>query len=510
MPARGARRRCASARCASWRRPATPRRCSTRTARRPPTTATPARCSGDAARATRGRHPASGDRREARRRVAAPGPGRRGDRGLGRVPRLAPRPGGPRARGRPAPQDRRRALPQGRAQGRDRALPEGHQPAEGRPAAPRAGAALRGGRLALPAHRRQHARHLRVREGAAPGRAPGRDAAPPAAPTGSSAACSAASATPRRRARTSSARWSSRAARTTARRSWPCPRSGATSRSPRPTWTAHARPTRRRWRWPSRWACCPPRSSCTPGSPSSPSTGPTGSAWRAPPRPAPSWPSARGWWASSASPTRCAGCCAGARDSSSEATVLFRRAHELAEQVGWSELVVPGALRPGHRAARRRRPRRAPRRRSTGPSTCASAPGWWPSRSRPSAPAPWCSRSPRRLEAAREAAERGRASWPSACTTRSAGPRRSRRAAPSAEDPAEGAGAAGRGRGGLGGAGAAARGRPLAPAGGPGARCASTPRAARELLDGGRSRERAPGRAAPGRAGRAPPRLSAR
>ena len=115
-------------------------------------------------------------RREARRRVAAARPRGRGDRRLVRLPRVAPRPGGPRARGRPAPQDRRGAVAQGRAQGGDRALPEGHQPAEGRPAAARAGAALRGGRLALPPHRRQHARHLRLREGAAAGGAARRDA----------------------------------------------------------------------------------------------------------------------------------------------------------------------------------------------------------------------------------------------------------------------------------------------------------------------------------------------
>ena len=34
------------------------------------------------------------------------------------------------------------------------------------------------------------------------------------------------------------------------------------------------------------------------------------------PRRAPSWPSARAWWASCAFPTRCAGCCAGARGAS--------------------------------------------------------------------------------------------------------------------------------------------------------------------------------------------------
>ena len=42
---------------------------------------------------------------------------------LAGVPRLAPRPGGPRARGGPPPQDRCRAVAQGRAPRRDRALP---------------------------------------------------------------------------------------------------------------------------------------------------------------------------------------------------------------------------------------------------------------------------------------------------------------------------------------------------------------------------------------------------
>ena len=63
---------------------------------------------------------------------------------------------------------------------------------------------------------------------------------PPAAPTGSSAASSAASATPRRRARTSSARSRWRASRIAPRRSGPCSRSATTSRSPRPTTTGAA------------------------------------------------------------------------------------------------------------------------------------------------------------------------------------------------------------------------------------------------------------------------------
>ena len=61
--------------------------------------------------------------------------------------------GGPRPGRRPAPQDRRRPLAQGRPRGLDRALPEGHRPAQGRPAVPRARPPLRGGRLALHAHR---------------------------------------------------------------------------------------------------------------------------------------------------------------------------------------------------------------------------------------------------------------------------------------------------------------------------------------------------------------------
>ena len=63
------------------------------------------------------------------------------------------------------------ALAQGRPRGLDRPLPAGDRPAEGRPALHRAGAPLRGGRLALHAHRRQHARDLRLGEGAAPRRA---------------------------------------------------------------------------------------------------------------------------------------------------------------------------------------------------------------------------------------------------------------------------------------------------------------------------------------------------
>ena len=211
--------------------------------------------------------------------------------------------GGPRARRRPAPQDRRGALAQGRAKRLDRALPAGHQPAQGRAAVPRARAPLRGGRLALHAHGRQHARHLRLREGAAPGRAARRDARGQPRPR---------DLRPRVRP--------DRRLREGAREPRALGRAGARVRprrdDPR---AAHARlpprglrgrlraapprPTARRSRSRRRSATCPRRSSCTPRSASSPSTAPTGTRSSAQPRRAPGWPSARAWSASSASPT---------------------------------------------------------------------------------------------------------------------------------------------------------------------------------------------------------------
>ena len=121
--------------------------------------------------------------------------------------------------------------------------------------------------------------------------------------------------------------------------------------------------------------CCRHRSSCTRRSRSSQCTAPTGSGWSAPPPPAPSWPSARGSSASSACLTRCGACCAGARGQLEESTVLFHRAHELAEQVGWSELAFQALFGlattfrdSGDLDAARRPP-------STGRSTSANAPG---------------------------------------------------------------------------------------------------------------------------------------
>ena len=128
-------------------------------------------------------------------------------------------------------------LAQGRPRGLDRPLPEGDRPAQGRPALPRAGPPLRGGRLALHAHRRQHARDLRLREGAAAGGAPRRggggeprprDLRPRLRPHR------------RLRARPPEPRALGRAGarvRSRARRSARCSPSATTSRSPRPTTT---------------------------------------------------------------------------------------------------------------------------------------------------------------------------------------------------------------------------------------------------------------------------------
>ena len=156
------------------------------------------------------------------------------------------------------------ALAQGRARGLDRALPARDRPAQGRPALHRAGAPLRGGRLALHAHRRQHARDLRLREGAAAGRAARRGRAPRAARTGSSAASSAASATPRRRARTSSARSSWRASSDPAEAMRALLTLGYHLEVSEADYDGAARRLRRGARArPARSATCPRRSSCT-------------------------------------------------------------------------------------------------------------------------------------------------------------------------------------------------------------------------------------------------------
>ena len=265
---------------------------------------------------------------------------------------------GPRARRRAAPQDRRRRCAhKRRAQAGDRAPPAGHQPAQGRRAVARARAPLRGGGVAVHADRRQHARDLRLREGAAAGRAPRRGRARRAARTASSAACSGASATRRRRARTSSARSSSRAAPTQPRDD---PRAARARPPPRELEGDYDRRRARLRRGAragrSRSATCRrevelhaarraarllPRRLGAPCS--------------APATPAPSWPSARAWSASCACRYALRGLAALARGRlGRRPSELFRRAHELAEQVGWSEVVLRRAVRPRGDAARPR------------------------------------------------------------------------------------------------------------------------------------------------------------
>ena len=155
-----------------WRPPATPPPRSTPTPRRSITTRPRWRSRNPLDPGTR-----RPDRREAGRRRPPDGPRRRGRRGLGAWPRVPPQPGGPRAGRGPAPQDRRRRSgTRASAAHRSTTTSEGINLLKDGAAVHRAGAPLRGGRLALHAHRRQHARDLRVREGAAAGRAAGRGA----------------------------------------------------------------------------------------------------------------------------------------------------------------------------------------------------------------------------------------------------------------------------------------------------------------------------------------------
>ena len=150
---------------------------------------------------------------------------------------------------------------------------------------------------------RQHARHLRLREGAAPRRAARRG------PGGEPRARHLrAGLRPDRRLREGprepGALGGARPrVRPLARPSGRCSPSATTSRSPRPTTRAPPTPTARRWRSRRRSATCPRRWSCTPRSASWRSTPPTGRRSSGRPRRAPSSPSARACTASSASPT---------------------------------------------------------------------------------------------------------------------------------------------------------------------------------------------------------------
>ena len=336
------------------------------------------------------------------------------------MPRLPPPPGGPGPGRRPAPQDRRRPLAQGRARGLDRPLPEGHRPAQGRAALHRAGAPLRGGRLALHAHRRQHAGDLRLREGAAARRAARRGARPRAARTGSSAASSGASATPRRRARTSSARSSWPATPTRPRRCGRCSRLGYhlevseadyERRRGRLRRGADDRDRGRRRPLPGRAPCRARRSSPL---------------YRA------DWEEVERETEASAGlaereglrrqallPVRaCAARCAGASGDWERRRGACRRAHEIAEQVGRSEVAfsalywLAAAYRDQRRLRRRRddagagarrlRARRPRRAVAGGDRGAGGVPG---------------ARRPRRPGA--RGGRGARSTWPSACTTRS-------------------------------------------------------------------------------------------
>ena len=268
------------------------------------------------------------------------------------------------------------AVAQGRAQAGDRALPEGHQPAQGRPAVARARAPLRGGRVALHAHRRQHARHLRGREGAAPGRAARRDARRQPR---------ARHLRPRVRAhrrrgegaREPRARGRAGARlRPTPRRSSPCSALGhhlevfeadyaAAERGLRGGARARRAPRRR----------CRRRSSCTPRSRSSPSTAPTGSSVERSTEASAELAEREGLVGKLCLPYALRGLLRWRDGDWDAAERLFRRAHELAEQVGWSEVAFSALFGLALVAARQRRPAPARRRRSTRRSTCASAPG---------------------------------------------------------------------------------------------------------------------------------------
>ena len=369
----------------------------------------------------------------------------------------------------------------------DRALPEGHQPAEGRPAAHRAGAPLRGGRLALPPHGRQHARHLRLREGAAAGRAARRDAR----------------GQPRARDLRPGVR--------------PHRRHREGAPEPRARRGARARLGRRRDDPGAVGARAPPRD--LGGRRGGRARRPTsealalaeqvgmlpaqvelhawlaqlaayarrlGAAWSGRPRRAPSSPSARGSWASSASPTRCAASCAGARAGSRRPTVLFHQRPRAGRAGGLVRDRLPGAVRPGARPARLGRPTRAPPTRSTSAiDVCERAGLIAQSIQATAARAVVLALAQRPAGRARgggEAAELAeRLHYPIGRAAALEARGRLRRG------PGRGRGAAGGGRDRLARAGPAARGRPLPPAGRP-ALLASADARARPRAAGGRGR----------------------
>ena len=335
----------------------------------------------------RGR-PADGvrDRREAGRRVAAPRPRGRGDRGLARVPRLAPR-----ARRTSSAWPTCTASSARRCRTRASARPRSSTT---RRASTCSRTARRGWSWCA-STRRPPGCTCTPATTCSPSTPPRRRCAwpsgsarraPPAARTASSGACSGASATPRRRARTSSARWSWRARCATGGSAAP---TRASQRRDDPG-AVGARPPPRGLR--GRHARRPrglrggARAGRADGRPagqvelhaSLAQLAAYGADWeqvRALHRGQRRAGRARGPGGQAVPAlSRCAGCCAGARGTSTRPPCCFHRAHELAEQVGWSELAFQAlfglatALRDSRRPGRRAAPR------STGRSTSASAP----------------------------------------------------------------------------------------------------------------------------------------
>ena len=319
------------------------------------------------------------------------------------------------------------------------------------PPSHRARPPLRGGRVALHAHRRQHARDLRLGEGPAPRRAPRgggrgeprpRDLRPRLRPHR------------RRGARAGEPRALGRAGardRPGERRSARCSRSATTSRSPRPTTRARRPRTARASRSASRSVTSPPRSSCTRRSPASRSTRATGRRSRRRPTRPRELAEREGLAGKLCFPYSLRGILRW-HDGEHDGGGRGPRARPRARRPGRA---LRGRL-PGALLARRRPPRLAattptPTRRSPARSTSASAPGCRPiargdrgARRQPGALGQATSGPPRSPPTPR--------GWPSGSATRSARPRASRPAGAAADEPAERDAAARRGSRALAGA----------------------------------------------------------
>ena len=126
--------------------------------------------------------------------------------------------------------------------------------------------------------------------------------------------------------------------RTTPRRSWPCRRSGVTSRSPRRMSPRRAPPTRRPWRSPRRWARFPSQVELHA---SLAQLAVYTADWDQVERSTEAsaeLAEREGLVGKLCLPIALRGLLRWREGDLGESTVLFHRAHELAEQVGWSEL----------------------------------------------------------------------------------------------------------------------------------------------------------------------------